>query len=368
MITSILIFVVVLSILVLAHEAGHFFAARRSGVLVEEFGFGLPPRLFGKKIGETIYSLNLLPFGGFVRLHGENADDEVAYPARSFLGKSKKARTVIILAGVFMNFILGIAAFAVTYSFLGIPRESTNVRVINVSKDSPADKVGLMPGDVLRRVNDQDISDNDQFISLMEQNKGKEVVIGFDRSGVDGLSVVRVVPRETPPPNEGSLGVIISATEMYFPPVWQRPIYGAYYGFKDALYWAGVVLGGMRQLVGDFSKGTAADSVAGPVGIYALTSQAASFGILSLINFVGVLSVNLAILNVLPFPALDGGRFLFVLLEGILGKRVLPKVEATIHTIGIVILVALILAITAKDIQRLVMAGGVTGYIESVLK
>lgn len=368
MLLSIITFLVVLSILVLVHEAGHYYAARRAGILVEEFGFGLPPRIFGKKFGETLYSINLLPFGGFVRLHGENTDEEVTDPKRAFLNKSKKVRTSIILAGVFMNFVLAVVAFAITYSFLGIPRNTQNVKVVEISKDSPAEVVGFQKDDVVRIVNGTEVKANDEFIALIEENKGSEVVIGYERAGIEGMSVVRVTPRENPPVGEGSLGVLISTAETYFPPIWQRPFYGVYYGFKDAYYWAGTILVGMKSLIVDLTKGAAPDDIAGPVGIYALTSQAASFGLLTLINFMGVLSVNLAVLNILPFPALDGGRLLFILIEGVFGRRVVPKVEAAIHTVGIIILLTLILAITAKDIQRLVVNGGVAGYIDSVVK
>src|SRR4030067_3332150 len=122
MLISIITFLLVLSILVLVHEFGHFIMARRAGVWVEEFGFGLPPRVFGKKIGETIYSINLLPFGGFVRLHGENSEDEVKEPKRAFINQDKKTRSKIILAGVFMNFVLALLCFSLTYSLTGIPR------------------------------------------------------------------------------------------------------------------------------------------------------------------------------------------------------------------------------------------------------
>lgn len=368
MISSILIFLVVLSILVLVHEAGHYFVAKRAGIFVEEFGFGLPPRVFGKKIGETIYSLNLLPFGGFVRLHGESDGEQVTDPKRSFMGKSKKARVAVVLAGVFMNFVLAIVAFAITYSILGIPRNSENVRVVDVSAGSPAETVGLKTDDVIRIVNGTDVKSNDDFISIIGENKGDEIVIGYERKEIEGLSVVRVTPRTEHPENEGALGVVISTSETFFPPIWKRPFYGVYYGFKDAFYWAGMISSGMKDLVFDLARGKASNEIAGPVGIYALTSQAASFGILTLINFMGVLSVNLAVLNVLPFPALDGGRLLFIVIESIFGKRVLPKVEAIIHTAGMVILLALILVITANDINKLVSAGGITGYINSVLK
>src|SRR3990167_9505540 len=128
MLGSILIFLLVLSILVLVHESGHFFVAKKNGIWVEEFGFGLPPRVIGKKIGETIYSINLFPFGGFVRLHGENEETGITKPKRAFLGKSKRVSFCVVVAGVVMNFILAVFAFAIVYSFSGIPRETGVVK------------------------------------------------------------------------------------------------------------------------------------------------------------------------------------------------------------------------------------------------
>src|SRR3989337_4187087 len=135
---SILVFLLVLSILVRVHELGHFIVARKMGILVEEFGFGLPPRIIGKKIGETLYSINLLPFGGFVRLHGENTRDGVTKPKSAFINKSKKTRISVIVAGVIMNFIFAIVAFSVVYSFSGIPKESNKVKIVGVAPESPA--------------------------------------------------------------------------------------------------------------------------------------------------------------------------------------------------------------------------------------
>lgn len=368
MLTSIIIFILVLSVLILVHEAGHFFAARKAGVLVEEFGIGLPPRIFGRKYGETVYSLNLLPFGGFVRLHGENSQETITNPKRAFLNQSKKTRAVIILAGVFMNFVLAILAFSIVYSFTGTPRESSNVRIVEIRPDSPAGTSGLREGDIVREIDDVKIDSNDAFISYIESKKGDEIVLRTEREGSESLVEIKAMPRSDPPPGEGSLGVVISSTEVYFPPFWQRPFVGVYYGFKDALFWGGVVIGGFIKIFTDLSGGTVPQDVAGPVGIFALTSEAAKFGILTLINFTGILSVNLAILNVIPFPALDGGRLLFIGIEGVFGRKVLPKVETVIHTIGMIILLLLIFAITAHDIRRLISAGGISGYIDSVMK
>src|ERR1035437_773871 len=152
MIVSILIFLLVLSILVLVHELGHFLVAKHAGIKVEEFGFGLPPRLIGKKIGETIYSINALPFGGFVRLYGEQDEEGVKNFKRSFLHKSKKTRASVVIAGVIMNFILAIVAFAIVYFFTGIPRDTGKLSVIDVSPSSPAQTAGIVVGDVITKI------------------------------------------------------------------------------------------------------------------------------------------------------------------------------------------------------------------------
>ena len=366
MILSVITFIIVLSILVLVHEAGHFFVARKAGVWVEEFGFGIPPRVFGKKIGETIYSINLLPFGGFVRLHGENTEDGVTQKERAFLFKNKRKRTAIILAGVVMNFLLAVASFAIVYSFTGIPRETEDVKVIEVRENSPAASVGILKDEIIRSVDTTSVSSVEQFINLVDEKRGQEITLTIERQGE--ILEAKVTPRENPPEGEGALGVVISTIETYFPPVWQRPFLGAYYGFKDAIFWGGVVITGFVKLFSDLFGGVVPQDVAGPVGIFALTTEAAKFGILPLINFIGILSVNLAILNVLPFPALDGGRLLFVAIESVFGRKVVPRVEATIHTVGMIILILLIVAITASDIRKLIISGGISGYIDDVFK
>lgn len=366
MLGSILIFLLVLSILVLVHELGHFMVARRSGVLVEEFGFGIPPRIFALKVGETLYSLNLLPFGGFVKLHGENTQEGVGYPARAFLNKSKKVRVAILVAGVFMNFILAIAAFAVVYSFSGIPKETGKVKVVEVAPGSPAQVSGIVVGDIVKSVDGKAVTTDSEFVEMVETKKGGRISLEIERNGE--IKKITLSPRESPPEGEGPLGVTITATEIYYPPAVFRPFVGIYYGFKEALFWGGMVIAGFFKIFRDLFAGQAPKGLAGPVGIFAITSEAAKYGILPLINFIGILSVNLAILNIIPFPALDGGRLLFVFIEGILGRKVGPKVESFIHTIGMIILILLILAITARDIQRLITAGGISGFLDNVLK
>lgn len=363
MIGSILIFLIVLSILVLVHELGHFIIARKNGIWVEEFGFGLPPRIIGKKIGETIYSINLFPFGGFVRLHGENDEGSISNPKQAYLNKSKKARFAVVIAGVVMNFLLAVFAFAIVYSFSGVPRNTGNVKVIDVVAGSPAQSGGIVVGDIVRKVDGVEVKTVDDFINKVEEKKGKKSYVELEGDKRSILS-----PRANPPEGEGPLGVVISTTEIYYPPIWQRPFFGIYYGFKDALFWGKTVILGFVGLFTSLFQGDLPKDVAGPVGIFAVTTEAAKIGILALINFVGILSVNLAILNILPFPALDGGRLLFIAIEGVIGKKVVPKIESAIHTVGMVILLLLLLGITAHDIRRLISAGSVSGFIDQVLK
>lgn len=361
---SILIFILVLSILVLVHEFGHYWVAKKSGVWVEEFGFGIPPRVWGKKIGETLYSINLLPFGGFVKLHGELTDDGVTDPKRAFLNLKPVKRIPIVVAGVIMNFLLAVACFGLVYSFTGIPRESENVTLLAVSENSPASAAGLTEGDIFKTVNGNAIKSNDDFLHEVDKNIDREIVVTIERA--DQLEEVRMTPRSQHPDTEGPLGVAISNVENYFPPLWQRPFVGAWYGVKEAVFWGAAVLGGMIQVFAKLFSGNVPQDVSGPVGIYALTSQAASYGILTLINFIGILSVNLAILNIFPFPALDGGRLLFIVIEAIFGKKIVPKVEAVIHTVGMAILLLLVFAITYKDIRGLIAAGSVEQFLKNL--
>lgn len=361
-----MVFVIVLSVLILVHEFGHFFVAKRAGILVEEFGIGLPPRLFGKKFGETLYSVNLFPIGGFVKLHGEQTEKEATKPNRAFINKSKKTRSLIIIAGVVMNFVLAILAFAFVYSVTGIPRQTENVKIVEIAQNSPAEKAGVKENDVVREVDGQKISSTSQFIKSIESRKGEEARVIVERNG--NVKEISLTPRTEPPEREGPIGVIISTTETYLPPLWQRPFIGVYYGFQEAIFWGGAVIAGIIKIFSDLFAGQVPKDLAGPVGIFAITSEAASYGYLAVINFVGILSVNLAILNILPFPALDGGRLLFIGIESIFGRRVLPKVEATIHTLGMVVLILVIIAITAHDIRRLISAGGISQFIDSVLK
>ncbi len=368
MLWSIFVFFLVLSILVIVHEFGHYIVAKKNGIWVEEFGFGLPPRVFGKKIGDTIYSINALPFGGFVRLHGEMTDDGVTKPKQAFLGKSLWVKTAVITAGVIMNFLLAIVAFGIVYSFTGIPKETNEVKVLEITTNSPAQLAQILVGDIIKKVDGQEVKSVSAFVSKVEEKKGKKVKLEIVSSNDAPSRIVTITPRVTPPAGEGPLGVSITSTETYYAPVWQRPFLGAYYGTKEALFWGKTVVAGFVNIFTELFHGRSPKDVSGPVGVFAVTTEVAKTGILPLINLLGIISVNLAVLNIIPFPALDGGRLLFIIIEAMLGKKVAPKVESVIHSVGMIILLLLILAITIKDIRGLISAGSISGFLDGMIK
>jgi regulator of sigma E protease len=371
---TLLLFLLILSILVLVHEGGHFLAAKKAGIKVEEFGFGYPPRIWAKKIGETEYSINAIPFGGFVRLYGDPAEGEVKKSRDfkcSFLGKSKKARTAVILAGVVANFLLGILVFSIVYSFTGIPQKTEKIKIVGIAPGSPADKLGLKEGDIVLEVDDKKITEMTEFTKLISEKKGKEVKLLIKRetnnpcqekvlgggegfSCQDGNLLFWLVPRESPPEGEGPLGVIVSNIEIVKHPFWQMPFRGAVEGVKEAFAWGWMIVVSLKKMIGDLIfRGVAPKDIAGPVGIFQATGMVAKTGVLNILQFLGILSVNLAVLNILPLPALDGGRLMFVVYEIVFRRRPKPYLERWINTVGMTILIILLILVTINDVKRI---------------
>jgi len=388
MLLTIIVFLLVLSILVLVHEFGHFLMAKRAGIKVEEFGLGYPPRMLAKKIGETVYSINWILFGGFVKLYGEELEETSKRPRFSlgdaFWSKSKKARTSVIVAGVLANFILAIVCFSIVYSSAGIPTKTDQVKVVGLLENAPGTQAGLLEGDIVLSVNEIGIDSMSQFIEIVEQEKGEQIAIKVGRKennpcykqvlGGVGFScegdrlILFATPREEPPEGEGPLGIIISDMEMKKYPLWQMPFYGTIEGFKEAFAWTGLVIGGLGKMVGNLiTQGQIPREIAGPVGIFQITAGVAQSGILTILQFIGVLSVNLAVINILPFPALDGGRLIFIGYELVTRKKPKPQIEHWVNFIGMAVLLFLIILVTINDVARLIETTSIISKFQTIL-
>lgn len=352
--------IILLSLLVLLHELGHFLIAKLFGIHVLEFGIGLPPkalRIFKRK--ETEYTLNWLPIGGFVRLAGEDTDpslwDKINPLTHShmFFAKPAWQRALVVLAGVSMNFLIGILLFSVIYTRIGIPiLNGQQVLVSQVAKGSPAELAEMRAGEVIVRVGDSTITTAEQFIEQVKDKRGQLIsiyVAKLDESGRTSESerVIQVIPRENPPAGEGALGVGVSTVPIvtYEKKSWySAPIYGAIEGTKEALGWSrefGRIFMHPKELMKNLS---------GPVAVVKVGNQAAKDGLLSLLRFTGIISMNLAIFNLLPVPALDGGRLLMIGLEKIVGRKRVAKVEGYVNTAGMLLLILLLVFVTIKDI------------------
>ncbi|PIR41889.1 MAG: RIP metalloprotease RseP [Candidatus Yanofskybacteria bacterium CG10_big_fil_rev_8_21_14_0_10_37_15] len=359
MITA-LIFIIVIGVLIFVHEFGHFIFAKRSGMRVDEFGFGFPPRIWGIKKGETIYSINLIPFGGFVKILGE--DGEEKNNPRSFGSKSFGAKIKVIVAGVLMNFFLAVFLL-MAVNFMGLrigvmDNDMANqiadkkIQIIQVSENSPAQEAGLSLLDEIKgfRINDltSTVSTVGEVQNLIKQNSGKSIVVLLERSGK--LLEKEIVARENPPEGEGALGISLALTGVVTYP-WYESIWRGVY---DAIMiTVNVVIGYGLLFKSLIFEGRLIADVSGPIGIANLTGQAARIGFNYLIQFTALISINLAVLNIIPFPALDGGRAVLLVIEKFRGLPVNKKIEQSINTVGFLLLLSLMVYVTFKDIVRL---------------
>jgi regulator of sigma E protease len=348
-IITIVAFLGVLAVLILAHELGHFTSAKAFDIKVDEFGLGFPPRLIGVRRGETLYSLNAIPLGGFTKMAGEE-DPKVP---RSLASKGVGTRLIVLSAGSIMNALLPILLFSIAFMIPhNVVIEPTVVEIVNPG--SPAARAGIEPGDTLLGVNGKLTNNFSEFQRYVHLNLGKEITILVKHSD-STTEEIQVIPRWKPPKDEGAIGIkrdiefalsnrtIVSQHE----PFWKAIPMGASECIEAFVLFKNEVL---RWVIG-----TTLPQLTGPVGIAQLTGEAAKAGISPLLEFTGFISINLAIINLLPLPALDGGRIAFVLLEWVRrGKRVSPKTEGLVHLIGFAMLIALILVITHQDIIRII--------------
>ncbi len=358
---ALLVFIITLAILVLVHEWGHFIVARRAGARVDEFGFGFPPRLFSIRRGETLYSLNLIPLGGFVKIYGE--EGEGRDDPRSFAAQPPRRKAAILLAGVTMNFLLAIVLLVLAHA-IGIPSpieegvpidqyRDVAIRIVQVVPGSPADQAGIRIGDAIRSLA---IPDSPVMVSpahinevhdFIESHKGERITLTLER-GKETKTVVAEA-REHPPQGQGRIGIAMERIGIR-----QFPILTAVWeGTKSGFLLAYVIVYSFFDAIRDFVTGEpVTGDIAGPVGIYAMTRQFTQLGFVYILQFVALLSMTLAILNSVPYPALDGGQLLFVIIEKIKGAPLSDRAKRIANTVGFASLMLLILLITIRDIRR----------------
>ncbi len=347
MLITIVAFLAVFSLLVFAHELGHFLVGKWRGVKVEEFGFGYPPRLFTiAEVGGTELTVNAIPFGGFVRFLGEN-DPTVA---DSLASQGWRVRGGVFIAGAVMNMVLAALLFGAN-ALIGEPVAITGVEITEVASGSPAEAAGMKAGDLILELDGLEITDSLALQRYTYERVGQEVSLVLEREG-EGLEVT-LTPRLNPPSGEGPMGIamhtVVLGTKLVRHEAWRAiPI-----GISRTFRAVGIIVLSIIYMV----RGLISPEVAGPIGIAQATGQVAQMGLPFLLQFTAFLSVNLALINLLPFPGLDGGRLAFVLLEALRGgRKVDPQKEGLVHLIGMFILIGLVLVVSYFDILR--VSGG----------
>ena len=351
----ILLALISLVALMALHEFGHFIVAKAFKIKVDEFGIGYPPKIFRKKFGETVYSLNWIPFGAFVRIYGH---EERLNEPRSFSTKPIWQRALVILGGVVSFWIIAAVIMSIVIA-LGIPSmikdsdtgySDAKVQIIEISKNSPAQKAGIQVGDVIVKINDKNIDKVADAQASIKENQGKEIILNVKR-GASYLNIP-VVPRVNYTANEGSLGVGLVRTALKAYSWYEAPVYGVKATYNLT---AMTVEGWINALKSIFTGNGVPQGVEvrGIVGIFDLFVQAGGMGASYFLQFIAVISVSLAVLNILPIPALDGGWLMLLAIEKIKGKPINIKTERMINGIFFFLLIALMIFVTIKDLIRI---------------
>lgn len=347
---TIIAFLFVLALVIIAHELGHFGTAKAFGIKVDEFGIGFPPRLFSFKRGETLYSLNAIPLGGFTKMAGEE-DPNIE---RSLASQKPWKRTIVLSAGSLMNFVLPFILISIA---LMVPHNMaySDVLVEEIAPGSPAEMAGFQPGDMITEINGRQVKSIVDINRYIQLNLGREISLEYLREGSEYET--SLVPRWKPPEDQGAVGFLIKAENYEVAreslPFWKAVPQGVTETFETLVLFKNSLLG---LVTGAFSAG----GVTGPLGIAQLTGEVARAGVSPLLEFAAFLSINLGVINLLPLPALDGGRIIFVLLEWVRrGKKISPQKEGMVHMIGFALLMLLMFVITFQDIVRIISGGSV---------
>jgi regulator of sigma E protease len=380
---TVVIFIIILAILVLVHECGHFVAAKLSGIRVDEFGLGFPPRATGFKKGETTYSLNWIPFGGFVKIFGEDGETGgetdgksvtgrntaasnrglTAKNPRSFANKPKWIQAIVLITGILFNIIFAWLVLSLGFAIgMPVPQDyslsnttvaNVAITITSVDTGSPAAKAGLQTGDAILGLSsgsdhllDYSIGSVQDFVA---SHPNQVVAVTYRRGSK--TNTTSITPLTGLVPGKAAIGVSLDLFGILKLPWWSS----LWQGLK--LTWAIIeqTTIGLAQFFYQAVTGTAnLSEVTGPVGIAGLVGQAASLGFVYLLTFIAFISINLAIINLIPFPALDGGRLLFVLIEKIKGSAINPKVASSLNTIGFALLIVLMIVVTYHDVINLI--------------
>ncbi len=398
MLITAIVFLLILSILVLIHEAGHFFVAKRLGIKVEEFGFGLPllPAIFSFRRGETVYSIYPALIGGFVKLFGEDEAGagrvqlkvqseklKVGDEGRAFYRRPVGQRAAVVFAGVVMNAVLAVVIY---YGFMFITNFKTELPVYppglsvpkflmveqeiktqiiigDVAKNSPAELAGIKPPSQIISVNGKPIENNDSFLKIIAANKGKQILLEWLDLRINKKSTALVMPRVNPPKNQGALGVSFFPSEtvhLNYNTAGERVLSGFTHPINLMTYNFAALKNLIDASIKKRNVEMLSQSVSGPVGIYNVVGAVVSIPnlrerVIQLLNLAGILSISLAVFNVLPIPGLDGGRLFFILVEGVFGVKLNRKIEGYVNAIGMAFLIGLILLVTYKDVAQLFM-------------
>lgn len=361
---SVIIFIIILGVLIFVHELGHFLIAKKSGIRVDEFAIGFPPKIFSFKKGETKYALNLIPFGGYVKIFGESPDEESSDPNRtdSFVNKSKLTQASVLIAGILFNIIFAWLLFSISF-MTGFPSVVTDetranikdasVVITEVIDDAPANKAGLQPSDEIVSLSNGEnmISGHISIVDIQDfiaQNNSSEIIFEYRRD--NKLSKVSLVPKEGIVEGKFVVGIAMDMIGSL-----QLPVHLAVWeGFLMTGGMLKDIALGLGTFIGQIFTGKANfDQVAGPIGIVSLVDNASNFGFIYLLGFTAFISLNLAVLNLIPFPALDGGRLLFVLIETITRRPINIKVANTLNLFGFLLLILLMIVITVSDVFKL---------------
>lgn len=341
---TLLISLIVFGIIIFVHEFGHFILAKLSGIRVEEFSLGMGPQIIGHKKGETVYSIRALPLGGFCKMTGEMGDDKDAPPdAHSFNEKSLLARMSVIVSGSLMNFLLGALIFALMFSVIGIPKDYKNF-IGEVMPGSVAEKAGINANDEIISINGKTLNSWSEVTEVIHNSSEKNLEIELRRD--KETYVVSVIPEYDEERQVGFIG--ITPRDV----IWERIAFlaGIGNGFTQTFT---LTMEMLRQLGLLITGQVSSEGVAGPVGIIQLIGESARFGWINVANLTALISINLGLINLLPIPALDGGRLFFLIIEAVRGgRKVEPEKENLVHFIGFALLMGLMVFITYKDIIR----------------